>query len=1506
MVRRIRILVLLLVSGVSVAASGADNSVSANDESHSSLPDLASESAKKEEQENKGKTFKEQGANYFINSATQGFDNLTPEALESQARGYIQGQVTSSAQSYLEGMLSPYGKVRTSLSIGEGGDLDGSSLDYFIPWYDNQSTLFFSQISAQRKEDRTIGNVGLGVRQNVGNWLLGGNAFYDYDFTRGHRRLGLGTEAWTDYLKFSDNYYHPLSDWKDSKDFDFYEERPARGWDIRMESWLPFYPQLGAKLVYEQYYGDEVALFGTDNLQKDPHAVTVGLNYTPVPLVTVGTDYKAGTGDSNDFSVNATVNYQIGTPLAAQLDPENVKIQHSLMGSRTDFVDRNNFIVLEYREKDPLDVTLWLKADATNEHPECVIEDTPEAAVGLEKCKWTVNALINHHYKIISASWQAKNNAARTLVMPVVKADALTEGNNNRWNLVLPAWVNADTEEQRTALNTWKVRMTLEDEKGNKQNSGVVEITVQQDRKIELIVDNIADTDRSDHSHEASALADGEDGVVMDLLITDSFERPKLADEVTPERTQAEANETWARVLHPDAAGNPDKGGCAANRLPRIDQLEALYNANSDGVMKSTQGWPTLLNYWSSTFQSATTWKLISLFSGSEFANANVSIYASCLASDNPAAASITIEPVDASQWYDGSGVHAVKAKKGDTMQLKVTVKDASGNPIPEAPFVLTRGDGYDRKGEKYTASEGDDLQGIVTPVVIDGESLAWTTTKMGMLTGADGTRIISVTRPDTHGTRTAIIATLYENAAVSASIDTIFTVITSPDVDVARMWGHMLPSLTAADGAEYQRPQLYAELANQASAAQYTEDNEIWAGLYGPGSSKTDPAVNCAAGYFPSIEALDSLYSKYPNRTIKTAQGWPINRSYWSGSSSWSLTGGKPRSYYTVDLDDDSRRSVVNDGVNDRQYQICATTPKTQATQITLTSTLATDDTIQAVKAKNSESIPLLVTTTDAAGNPVPYTTFSLKRDAGTPRKADYPFTNSYTMTMTQSGGATQEFAYSSSVLYGATGANGTLALSLDEPGGVGVKSVVTASLYDTPTVTSSLPAVFTVITSPNSDRANMYGHMPETFTASNGAKFTRPLLYGELSSQNHTSSYFETNETWFTVNNFNTGNYGACPINQMATQDDLQSLYRDHPKGKITTDIGLPIKKKWWAGDSLVKNQSIYWQFTDLNTGNGGTTLETPGNFYYQLCLTEPRQMKIALSTDVWNADKSAAVAKTGEAIPMTVTVTNGAGQPQAGATVMLTRDYSYSRGTVDSKYIQAGVIGEPVVSKGALSDMTLTPVSPAGAAVVFNNQRGTSTKWYGVTGDDGKLRFTLNQDKSLGLRTSITATLSELAGETASVDAIFTVPTSPDTPYASYWGHMPDTVEVNGVTLRRPFLKTEMSKMPPGTWPLNNETWAANYIDYGETSIHATTSLPYLCGSLENAATLDDLKALKNIIGDLHWPTAAPASSYTYDYASQTMVGGKYCSFNETTNTENCTLSSQGFAYASCRVQ
>ncbi len=108
MVSGARLFFLLLVSGVVSAEADISVPVSENNIALSTLPDLASDAAEKEEQENKGQSFKEKGADYITNSATQGFENLTPEALESQARSYLQNQITSSAQSYLEGAMSPY------------------------------------------------------------------------------------------------------------------------------------------------------------------------------------------------------------------------------------------------------------------------------------------------------------------------------------------------------------------------------------------------------------------------------------------------------------------------------------------------------------------------------------------------------------------------------------------------------------------------------------------------------------------------------------------------------------------------------------------------------------------------------------------------------------------------------------------------------------------------------------------------------------------------------------------------------------------------------------------------------------------------------------------------------------------------------------------------------------------------------------------------------------------------------------------------------------------------------------------------------------------------------------------------------------------------------------------------------------------------------------------------------------------------------------------------------
>ncbi len=57
---------------------------------------------------------------------------------------------------------------------------------------------------------------------------------------------------------------------------------------------------------------------------------------------------------------------------------------------------------------------------------------------------------------------------------------------------MLTAWQYSSDQAEQEKLNTWRVRLALEDVKGNRQNSGVVEITVQQERKIDLIFNNIA------------------------------------------------------------------------------------------------------------------------------------------------------------------------------------------------------------------------------------------------------------------------------------------------------------------------------------------------------------------------------------------------------------------------------------------------------------------------------------------------------------------------------------------------------------------------------------------------------------------------------------------------------------------------------------------------------------------------------------------------------------------------------------------------------------------------------------------------------------------------------------------------------------------------------------------------------------------------------------------------------------------------------------------------------
>ncbi len=126
MLRWKRCIMLTFISGAAFAAPEI------NVKQNESLPDLGSQAAQQDEQTNKGKSLKERGADYVINSATQGFENLTLRRWNLRPEAICKVKSPQPHNLILK-THSPYGKVRSNLSIGQGGDLDGSSIDYFVP-----------------------------------------------------------------------------------------------------------------------------------------------------------------------------------------------------------------------------------------------------------------------------------------------------------------------------------------------------------------------------------------------------------------------------------------------------------------------------------------------------------------------------------------------------------------------------------------------------------------------------------------------------------------------------------------------------------------------------------------------------------------------------------------------------------------------------------------------------------------------------------------------------------------------------------------------------------------------------------------------------------------------------------------------------------------------------------------------------------------------------------------------------------------------------------------------------------------------------------------------------------------------------------------------------------------------------------------------------------------------------------------------------------------------------
>ncbi|GCR52327.1 hypothetical protein BvCmsHHNP013_02719 [Escherichia coli] len=386
-----------------------------------------------------------------IASTSQQIGSLLAEDMNSeQAENMARGWASSQASGAMTDWLSRFGTARITLGVDEDFSLKNSQFDFLHPWYETPDNLFFSQHTLHRTDERTQINNGLGWRHFTPTWMSGINFFFDHDLSRYHSRAGIGAEYWRDYLKLSSNGYLRLTNWRSAPELDNdYEARPANGWDVRAEGWLPAWPHLGGKLVYEQYYGDEVALFDKDDRQSNPHAITAGLNYTPFPLMTFSAEQRQGKQGENDTRFAVDFTWQPGSAMQKQLDPNEVAARRSLAGSRYDLVDRNNNIVLEYRKKEL--VRLTLTDPVTGKSGE-------------------VKSLVSS----LQTKYALKGYNVEATALEAAGGKVVTTGKDIL--VTLPAYRFTSTPETD---NTWPIEVTAEDVKGNFSNREQSMVVVQ-------------------------------------------------------------------------------------------------------------------------------------------------------------------------------------------------------------------------------------------------------------------------------------------------------------------------------------------------------------------------------------------------------------------------------------------------------------------------------------------------------------------------------------------------------------------------------------------------------------------------------------------------------------------------------------------------------------------------------------------------------------------------------------------------------------------------------------------------------------------------------------------------------------------------------------------------------------------------------------------------------------------------------------------------------------------
>ncbi|MEW2740328.1 inverse autotransporter beta domain-containing protein [Providencia sp. PROV130] len=441
-------------------------------------------------------------AQYSKTAASWLVEQKNSHEISQMAQSYLSNQAANAAIEEITYWLSKSGNVKISLNFDKQLSLKNSHFDWLIPWYQHANMLLFTQHSIHNTDGRLQTNNGVGLRHFNEQSTVGVNAFFDHDLSHYHSRLGVGAEYWQDYVKLSANTYFPVSSWRSSSEQTrAYDARPARGWDVQAQGWLPAYPQLGANLKFEQYVGHNVALMGKNKLQEDPTAATLGVNWTPFTLVTLGAEHKISSG-LQDTSAKVQFNWVFDKNFIEQIDPARVGGSRRVSGNRLDFVNRNNNIVLDYRKKTAIQLKLAAKiqGEAGQELP--LVQS------------------ITTQYPLKKIVWNAPE---------LLAAGGVIRSSGQNATVKLPAYQTAPTPSEREKLNRYRLSGIAYDIHGNASSTSntLIEVTSKNTATTgQPLIQNFSIV-------QTAALADGKAVNMVSAYITDALGNPIAGETVS-------------------------------------------------------------------------------------------------------------------------------------------------------------------------------------------------------------------------------------------------------------------------------------------------------------------------------------------------------------------------------------------------------------------------------------------------------------------------------------------------------------------------------------------------------------------------------------------------------------------------------------------------------------------------------------------------------------------------------------------------------------------------------------------------------------------------------------------------------------------------------------------------------------------------------------------------------------------------------------------------------------